>query len=138
MKRKVFIATLLTCVSLLFASCVSVPYDKPYGIWHNEEIGLTLDIDPEVVYRRHCSGVLVVDGEEREVDISFHHGGFWGPGGFDVRDGRRTAQYDFSYFSGKFRIRDSKLHYTVAPRTQERHGLDTNVIIFELIHRYER
>ena len=143
MKRALVILLLLVCILTTLVSCVSVPYARPYGVWHNETIGLTLDINPSAFRYGHPSGTYIIGGEERKVYIGFEHGGFFRRGGFFIEDavrynddGTLIPTLDRVYFSGNFRVRDGKLHYTLRQRSQERHGI-IDTIVFEKIASYD-
>ena len=136
MKRVLLTVLLVVCISVhvttVFTSC-AIPYERPYGIWQNETVGLTLFIDPHNYGNN--SGIYVIGNEEHEVVITFRH-----DKGFivqDVRDfeGARITN-NYRYFDGRFRVRDDKLYYTLTRNWQEQTGI-RDTIVFEKVADYE-
>ena len=125
---------LLTCAAALLTSC-SIPYEIPYGIWRNEELGITLDIFPKESGPHF--GTYSKDNED--IEIFFHFGvdksiTIYDCKDFDFINNKWIATSSNPIFDGPFVVRGDKIHYTLRPYTYREEEVGaSDTIIFERI-----
>lgn len=138
MRKSLAVVILLGLLIALLSSCsINALRPFPYGIWENTELGLVLDITPEVCQTDRFSGTLIEDGKKIDVYIWICdiHGALWI---LSEPEWPYSAPilHESTMFSGRYRLRGDQLHYTLESRFREMTGI-TETIVFEKIHEYE-
>ena len=120
------IAVCFITISLLFSACVSRPSPTPYGKWENVDIGLTLDINPELENNGYYPSQYNRDNKVLDVRIFFNriHDAFY-----------ITTNDNVEQLAGSFKIRSEKIYLNLYPKWEEELG--KTIIVFDLIEEYE-
>ena len=127
------IVLLIACASALLASC-SIPYERPFGKWHNDELNLTLDILPGSA---PYFGTYGKGDEAVDIFIYFDFSKsfiIWNCDDYDFVNDKWVTTADYAIFSGNFNVRGGKMHYTLKPHYQNTTGITS--IVFEKIEEY--
>ena len=121
--KKCIAVIILACLLVIGAAC-AIPYDKPYGTWHNSATGLTLDIFP--VESGPHMGTYEINGNVLDVAIYFGH-----DKSFIIE--HTSSGITEALFNGTFSIRNGELHYKLKKHWQELTDIRDNLIFVKVI-----
>ena len=91
----------------------------------------------DIIVEGRNYGTYIRDGEEIEIHIVFGHvsNALSIYDSFVLDDNRREAWDVYTYFTGRWEVKDDKLHLTLLPKWREMYGIDK--IVFTKIADYE-
>ena len=120
----VFMATSLT-------ACIR-SWPPPYGVWHSEELNMTLFINRELIIRGDnvvggmFPGIYIRDDEEIDIFVDV----FTKNNQISIHDSA-NVRWEYRMISGEYLLEDGRLYLTSFNRNPETGEFDT--IIFELL-----